>query len=283
MRFLICCCAVALAFFSTAPPVTAQQDQPTTGNLLGDARIIITSNKQDVRLWAHPPRVLVLTSDRFAIEELGRIRQRLEDAVNPSYGETLFGPWSFAEVDPDFAKGDFPIRFDTVKGGPSGGEVLLRLGPDQEYRTDIVIAVLDRQSLALMNGLWGYIPARWTRAQLKGSRASCYYSSRSLKGVRHVAYVSVLARSDQKYLADCLWEEVLHTLGPLVDAKGSAFFTFDDKPGISLLKRANDIALIRALYESGAKPGDNPEIVIRHLKTLLGDMLDLMPQGTGRN
>ncbi len=74
-------------------------------------------------------------------------------------------------------------------------------------------------------------------------------------------------------LEECLWEEILHALGPLQDAAGSPFFSFDDQADADgtqpfHVKRQNDILLIRSLYESGVAPGDSPEKVLEYLKAL---------------
>lgn len=140
----------------------------------------------------------------------------------------------------------------------------------EAHEIDIVAVVGDRKTVALFNTL-RRLPQSSARYQARGSQARCFYASQSSQGLRLGAYVSIIAGPDDEELEDCVWEEMLHTLGPLRDANGSAFFSFDntatleDRAG----RRANDLLLIRALYESGAGPGCDPEVVLEHLGQLL--------------
>lgn len=260
----------AIFFVVLGMPVLAQDNPPATGHILEDARLIITSDKNDVRLWAHPPRVVVIADDPFVLDELVKIRKTIEREVDPFYGKTVFGPWTYITLDPDFADNNDPLRFRMVKGGPAGREIALYFGKTKSYRTDIVIAVSNRPTIAVLNGLWG-MNRSYNRSQAQGGQARCFYDSFSKDGIRLGAYVSIVLPEDQDRTRDCIREEVLHTLGPLTDAKGTRYFTFDDKIGSDDTKRANDISLLKALYESEARPGDGPSKVIRHLKALLED------------
>lgn len=156
--------------------------------------------------------------------------------------------------------------------------VSVKFANGDNYAAGIVIAIADRQSLAVLNSLWGSAE-KLSRGQISGGPGGCYYSVRSNKSVRYGAYVSVLSGEDEESLEHCIWEETLHALGPLQDAKGSPFFSFDDTADEIADRRDNDILLIRALYESGPKPGDPPDEVIDHLaKIAPPDLLAIRPE-----
>lgn len=276
LAFFFRTCALILLPFSFA---VAEPDPASTGTILGDARLIITSNKGDVRLWAHPPKVLVL-SDKPVKELVLSVAAQIEEAVNSPFGEKLFGDIRFEEVPDDLGTGQDRIWSRVVRGGSSGYQVGLNLGNGFVHQTDILIVVADRPTVAIMNGLWG-LDGRNGRAQLQGGLSRCFYESSSRVGVRLAAYVSIFQPPDENLTKECLWEELLHTLGPLIDASGSSFFSFDDQADsksilsaeeqskVTKVKRANDLLLIRALYESGVEPGGSPDIVIDYLEKLL--------------
>jgi hypothetical protein len=271
MRNAVTFCWALFCFAVFSLPALAQEDPPSTGNMLGDARLIITSDKGDVRLWNHPPRVLMIASDPFVLGELAKIRETVNENVAVTFGPTFFGDWDVAVFDSEMAKGNHWLGMRTEKGGPSGRQIKALLGDAGTFYTDIVIAVGDRPTIAVLNGLWSRMPGHYTRAQMEGSKARCYYQSlTSDNNIRRSAYVSIVLPTSQDVVSECLWEEVLHTLGPLGDAVGSRFFTFDEQIGTTTNKRYNDILLIRALYESGAGPGGDPEIVIDYLDSLIG-------------
>lgn len=268
---------VAISLLGTI--ATAQSDVPTSGNLLEDARRIITSDKGDVRVWAHPPRMLVLSDDRTQ-RHVESIVGTLEAAIASPFGETFWGEILYHRVPQDIGAGQQRIWARMRKGGPSGHQVELNLGDDLVFTTDILLIVADRQTVAVLNGLWGLSP-KHSRAQLQGGMARCYYSSRSRNGMRLGAYVTIFQAPDPDFIEECLWEELLHSLGPLMDAEGSEFFSFDnqlDRQGNlpepeqnarTKRKRANDLALLRALYESGAGPGGSPDRVLEYLQQII--------------
>ncbi len=254
----------------------------TYDSLLKDARHIISSQKGDVRLWAHPPRILLIGPED-AEQHLRTIMAQVEASIISPFGDHFFGPLHIGVLPETFASGQHPLSLRIQKGGPSGGHVVLELGPTQtgtelRYETDIVIFVGSRRDVAMINGLWGMNP-KHNRAMLEGGKARCFYAARSSQGVRYGALVSIYPDETDALLEECLWEELLHALGPLQDADGTAFFSFDDRRDGSktslaqkrLIKqrRANDLLLLRALYESGAGPGGAPDTVLHHLDTLI--------------
>lgn len=262
-------CAILAAGLVSATGASAQSDPPTTNDIVQDARLIITSNKGEVRLWHHAPRVLVLTNNRKVWAEIERIRDILENAISAPYGDSLFGNVTFRPLPRAFGYGPQRLAMAMRKGGPSGHNVFVDLGDGQTHSVDLVIAVAPRPDIAVLNGLWGMTPNA-TRAQMSGGRARCFYASRSRGGVRLGAYVSIVANTGlAEDTAECLWEEILHAMGPLIDAKDTPFFTFDDRAGSSKFKRDNDVLLLRALYESGTAPGDGPEKAIARFQELL--------------
>ena len=132
----------------------------------------------------------------------------------------------------------------------------------------------------MVNGLWG-MSLNDNRAMLEGGISRCFYSARSRQGIRYGALISVFPEPEFARTEECLWEEIVHALGPLRDAEGSQFFSFDNESSYSVngivtpeqldqarQKQANDLLLLRALYESGVKPGDPPDDVLRYLDNL---------------
>lgn len=265
------------AMFAMPGPVSG--DPATTGTLLGDARVIVTSDKADIRIWDHPPRVLILADDQ-SVEILRAYIAMLNTIVSPTFGAALFGSVHAMAVPADIGAGDERLWVRMVKGGPSGAQISLNLGQGHRYVADILVVVADRPEIAMINGLWAMAPFR-TRSQLQGGPSRCFYESRSREGRLLGAYVSIVRPADREMLEECLWEELLHSLGPLSDAQGSTFFTFDNQVSwpqgtagqddIAARKKANDLTLIRALYESGAGPGGAPDQVIAYLDRILND------------
>ena len=251
------------------PFMSQAQDPPTTGTFLGDAGLIINSVKNDVRLWSHPPRVLVLYEGEDVSPLTEHVRKVVEDKINPFYGETFFGEWIYKKLPENLGAGSHKMLMRTLKGGPAGYELNVRLDDELFWKTDIVVAIAERPKIAILNAMWG-IPRKTNRAMVSGGRSNCYYSSQSRKGIRLSAYIAIARYEKYKGdLEECVWEEIIHSLGPLIDAKGSPYFSFDDQVGLSPEKRANDILLLKSLYESGARPGDPPDAVLEHLKKLM--------------
>ncbi|WP_092809790.1 DUF2927 domain-containing protein [Roseivivax marinus] len=246
-------------------PTTA--DPQTTGDLLEDARIIVTSDKDDVRLWAHPPRILVLHNEPAVVEVMRDIYQEVEEAVSSPFGDRFLGELIFASVPEGLGDGDAPMKIRMAKGGPSGAEVRVALSPEMDLRTDIVVVVADRPTVAMLNGLWG-VERKYTRRQMERARGGCFYEANSLNGVKFGAYIAIATPVGRDHLRLCVREEFLQVLGPLQDADGSPFFSFNNHLEASAEQESNDIALIRALYESGAGPGGSPDVVIDYLETL---------------
>lgn len=258
---------------------SAEADPETSGSLLGDAGIIIASEKNDVRLWVHPPRLLVF-GDQGVEQVVRDIVETIETAVDSPFGAEFFGEVRFEELPQGLGEGQRPLSMRIREGGPSGWNIHLNLGDDLVFQTDIVLVVADRPSVAMINGLWG-MSASDNRAMLEGGISRCFYSARSRNGVRYGALISVFPKPGSVRAEECLWEEIVHALGPLRDAEGSQFFSFDDE-SVSLMdltafeqrnldqrKRANDLLLLRALYESGVKPGDPPDVVLQYLENLI--------------
>ncbi|MGR3490688.1 MAG: DUF2927 domain-containing protein [Shimia sp.] len=255
------------------------QDPASTGDILEDARTIITSARGDVRLWAHPPRVLVFGSGTMHAMVTEMVA-RVNGAVAAPYGATLVGPVERAALPSDLGAGQDPMWLRLRRGGPGGTEIDINLGPSVRHQADIAIVVADRPSVAITNGLWGVEPSD-TRAQMQGGRGRCFYSARSKNGLRYGAYITVFAPNDMRFIEECLWEELLHALGPLTDATGTPHFSFDDTAdsfgelrGSDLTarmeaRRANDLLLLRALYESGIGPGGSPDQAVAYLARLL--------------
>jgi hypothetical protein len=259
---------LAIAIFCFAPYAISAEGPPTTGTLLGDARLIITSKKDDVRLWSHPPRVLVLYDGKDVSPRLENIRNVIEENVSPFYADKVFGAWTYSELSADFGEGSHRRHMRHVDGGPAGHELEVHLDEGRVWVTDIVIAMASRPKIALLNALWG-LERRNNRAMMRAGRANCSYHSNSRKGVRVSAYVTNVRYDHlERDIEECVLEELIHTLGPFIDAKGSSHFTFDDEVGLVPAKQANDILLLRSVYESGARPGDPPDAVLDHLKEL---------------
>lgn len=247
-------------------------DPPTTGDLIGDAKLIITSEKNDVRLWSRPPRVLVLYEGEDVSPRLENVRKVIEDNVSPFYGDKVFGSWTYSELPSDLGEGSHRMHMRYLKGGPTGFELEVHLDEDRVWVTDIVVAMASRPKIALLNALWA-LDRKNNRAMMRAGRSNCFYSSQSKKGVRISAYVTIVRYKHlDRDIEECVWEELIHTLGPLIDAKGSSFFTFDDEAGLLAEKQANDILLLKSLYESGARPGDPPDVVLDHLRGLTGTL-----------
>lgn len=272
--------AVLLSIYSGS---SSSQDNPHAhARLLEDAREIITSERNDVRLWAGAPRLLVVGDAEVELH-VRRIVDVIEQAIVSPFGDTFFGSVQFEQFPPFFGDGQGRLWVRIREGGPSGQQISLNLGQgDALLEAEIVVVVGDRVEVALMNGLWGLSP-RSNRAMLQGGTARCFYSVRSHEGTRHGAFVSIFDAQNPAFLEECLWEEILHALGPLQDVEGTPYFSFDDQasnvPGsmpqdqreLDTTRRANDLLLIRALYESGVRPGDPPDGVIEYLDGLIGD------------
>lgn len=273
--------SLSTLFVSTYPgPSNADTDPLVAEEILEHARRIITSEKDDVRLWAHPPRMLVF-GNATVHAQVQNIVNDIEQAVAPRFGERLFSEIRFGELPAQFAVGQQRLWMRLRRGGPSGRQVSLNFGSNHEsYETDIVVVVGSRTEVALVNGLWG-MPTKFNRAMLEGGRERCFYQALSKNGVRFGALVSIFPDGTPEQLDECLWEEILHALGPLQDVEGSPHFSFDDQASVYLellpsqrrqldaRKRANDLLLIRSLYESGTMPGDPPDQAIEYLKRLL--------------
>lgn len=237
----------------------------TIDAFLADARAIISSDENEIRLWTHPPRVLVISQDGRAAPHITEVRSAVEQNVTSPFGDTFFGAWQDVTLPQNWNDGPELLQFEQVDGGPAGRQVAVKLGTQEPIYTDIVIVIADRSTLARLNVLWG-VDAALTRKQATGKIATCFYTAKNRNGVTRGAYASIPSDLDADTLETCIWEEVLHTLGPRQDATGTPFFTFDDTLEISASKRENDILLIRALYESGANAGDAPDQVLIYLE-----------------
>ena len=264
---------VVLAFVSCAPLNTQTKpssaggaDPPSTGTLRGDAKLIITSDKNDVRLWDRPPRVLILSTDDRVETMMAAIREKIEGAVRSPFGGPFFSSWTYRKLTGPPELEAAPNYFYVAKDDELVAQIKLAYpkGVDEHY--DIVVLVGDRLTMSLYNSLWG-LDARASRRMAAGRQLSCHYSVISKHGVRLGAYAAVLATETDAILQACLWEEFLHTLGPLTDAKGTPYFSFNDNADDEGLQE-NDLLLIRALYESGAKPGDPPDKALDYLEQL---------------
>lgn len=263
---LLCSCQFGLA------------EPQTTGSLLGDARIIITSEKNDVRLWAHPPRLLVF-GDARAQQAVTDIVQTIEDAIESPFGPEFFGEIVFEDLPENLGHGQEPLSIRIREGGPSGWNIHVDLGDGVVWQTDILVVVADRPALAMINGLWGMSQTD-NRFMLQGGISRCFYAVRSRDGIRYGSLVSIFPEPTFERAQECLWEEILHALGPLQDAEGTSYFSFDDQSlfliempandriNLERYKRENDLLLLRALYESGVKPGDPPDVVLQYLENL---------------
>jgi len=266
--------ALLIGLFVWAGLPALAQDPPSTGNITQDARLIITSEKGDVRIWSHAPRVLIYapSAERPAI---AAVIDTIEAAVASPFGPTLFSAVTYRDLPQNLGADETLLRIAGRRGGPAEIEMEVDLG-DGKHTTDILIMVGNRRDVAVVNGLYGVSP-QTTRPQMRGGQARCFYNTRSRKGVRVMAYVTIVPFADAAETEECYWEEILHALGPLQDAEDTPFFSFDDRgdwqldlsPSEVAQRRANDMALIRALYESGVKPGDPPEVALDYFETLL--------------
>lgn len=269
MKALVTC--LFLLAQAVAPTgLLAQEDRPTTGDPLEDARLVVTSAGGEVRIWHKPPRVLVLADRQDVLTEIERIGNVLEDRIAPSYGPYLFESWTYASFPEDFGEVQ-NAEYSFVINARDSGEtyVQVNLGADVDEEVDLVIAVGSRSEIAVLNGLWG-LPLSYQRAQMSGRTWPCFYSSRSRNGERLGGFVSIVDQGQESNDLDvCLWEEILHSMGPLIDADGSEFYSFDEMPTQSLVKMENDILLLRSLYESGIERGDNADKAISYLRELL--------------
>ena len=241
--------------------------QDASDTFLADARSIISSDDNEIRLWTHPPRVLIISHDSRAARYLAEVRSALEQNVTSPFGETFFNEWEVFVLPRDWSDSPDQSQFEQVEGGPAGRQVAVKLGTAEPIHTDIVIVIADRSTLAQLNTLWGVNSAR-ARRQAEGDKSGCFYASWDKDGVTRGAYVSIPSDLEADKLSSCIWEEVLHTLGPRQDASETDFFSFDDTLEVSESKKANDILLIRALYESGASAGDAPDQVLTYLDSV---------------
>lgn len=246
---------------------TLADRRDTTDTFLVDARAILSSDKNEIRLWTHPPRVLVISQDGRAAPHITEVRSAVEQNVTSPFGDKFFSTWQDITLPQNWNDGPELLQFEQVDGGPAGRQVVVKLGTQEPIYTDIVIVIADRSTLARLNVLWG-VDAALTRKQATGKTATCFYTAKNRNGVTRGAYASIPSDLDADTLDTCIWEEVLHTLGPRQDATGTPFFTFDDTFEISNNKRENDILLIRALYESGANAGDTPDQVLTYLESI---------------
>ena len=159
---------------------SSQADPETSGSLLGDARLIITSEKNDVRLWAHQPRMLVIGGHRVE-QVIQEIVERVEANVESPFGSGFFGEIRYETLPQRFGEGQQALSVRIREGGPSGRNIHVNLGDGFVFQTDIIVIVADRPSIAMINGLWG-MSRRDNRAMLEGGKSRCFYSARSRDG-----------------------------------------------------------------------------------------------------
>ncbi|MEM1164581.1 MAG: hypothetical protein AAGJ28_26935, partial [Pseudomonadota bacterium] len=225
MAAALAACAVSAA--AGEPAGTSRADM-TTGTLIGDARKIITSDKGNVRLWTHAPRVLVLSTDARVADMVRTIGGIVDTTVAAGFGDGFFSRITARMIPQNWPAADAELSMRLSPGGPAGAEIEAKLGSLYDGPSDIVVAVGDRKTIALINTLWR-ADADGARYQAEGHPFGCFYSAHSRAGQRQAAFVSIVPPEDDKALYACLWEELLHTLGPLRDAHQTPFFSFNDR------------------------------------------------------
>lgn len=210
-----------------------------------DARTILDARRGKVLKWSYTPSIAVIHSGRFDFTYLDDVLDEIRTATQmdiPAVKRVDINALEF----PFVGASNFRL-LRGVRDNPKDRLGRLTLGRNRPITADIFIfhlPVLEGSYLNLLsvlsNGKAG-LPREYAE------KGACYFSMVGNEGRTQQARVFIGVNLTQKGQHDCIYEEVMQTMGLANDAEGTRHFTFD---GLAqYVDRTNDYLLLRALYD----------------------------------
>ena len=222
-------------------------------DILADARTILDAHQGKVLKWGYTPTIAVIHDGQFDFDYL-------DDVLTNIRRETKLDIVTAAVKRVDINQLEFPFvgnsNFRLLRGArsdPKDRLGRLTLGRNPPITADLFIfhvPVLEGSYFNLLsvlaNGKAG-LPRQYAEG------GHCYFSMVGNKGRTQQARVFIGTNLTKKGQQDCIYEEVMQTMGLANDAEGSSHFTFDGQVGFR--DRTNDYLLLRALYDPSIAHG----------------------------
>lgn len=227
---------------------------------LADAGVILNAKANTVKKWQYPPRIVVVHDrpvDRDAFAEVtGFIRN--------ATGLDMAMP-DFVELTADMLGDRFytASRYKPRKtlAGQMTTDLLIAGVEDISLTANVFIFVVSPQlaSHFMVLTAYGRSSANLPRAYVQGT-GPCYFNVLSNAQSIHFGTILIAPELAQEVNKECIYEEMVQSMGLMNDAQDSSFFTFDNLMGIK--PRAYDLRLLSALYDTQVSNGDGVDKVL---------------------
>lgn len=244
----------------SAPGVVAAEEKP----LYDQAVEILASERGTVRRWAYAPKLTVIHDGNPHREQIDGLVAMINAGIPgfPGIGATEF--FDLSQFNRRLA-GNTHFRMPAVDfDGIEGSIVRALFAGEEEAQNQVVTGSIFIFLTSLEDGItFGALTQstkRLSRQFAEGGDMRCYFNVMSKNDELRAGFIFINMDDAQTPIAECLYEELMQTLGLLNDSQGSSVFTFDNT-GIVREDREPDFQLLRALYSESVTPGDDAKKV----------------------
>lgn len=230
------------------------------GDDIKDARVILDAKNGTVKKWARPPKFTVVhdrpvNRDAFA-ETIAFIRTATGlEIADPEYV--------------DLAQAGLDDRFYSHSN--------YRLERRSKDHFDATLSIAAHNDITATSSMFIFMVAPRYASHLmvltgygRGSQGlerdyhrspnHCFYNTNSDANSILFGRILISSELDMTKQAQCIYEEMVQSMGLMNDAQDSAFFTFDNLTGDK--PRDYDLRLLSALYDTKVRNGDGVDKVL---------------------
>jgi len=251
--------AAAIAFCGISVDAQEALHLPLSDETRAEIHTILDAGEGQVRKWLEPPTIVVVYRN-------DRIPEMVNDAVAiiEEGRDNFFGYGEVTLLDLDDIDGDLFKRLDIGVRSNDLSFSWKTSGGILSVEGDIFVFALDLPEVLYVSALTR-IEGRFTQGIARRSEYSCYYNVWSRDDILRFAGVYIRSDGSENSLRDCLYEELIQSLGLLNDAEGTEVFTLNDARE-KIGKREADRTLLDALYAPSVVIGEATDSVIEYLE-----------------
>ena len=248
------------AFLGSIGWAAAETDPAVSADLPSERRDAITILSNDsggIRKWSHSPEVVVIYRDHDVKAQFEAVLEQIRTGAPNFVGFAGVSYFDLGTIEGDF-HGKILTRLQrTGEGDEERSTFGMRVAAGRDgvqiLSGNIFIFALDADELMLMGSLTS-ASASYVRRVERGLDPVCWYKSHSRSDTIQIAFVYIYDSPQFRHIKECLYEELIQSLGLLNDANCSPHFTLDDGLG-GFERRRNDLRLLDRLYDTQFPPG----------------------------
>jgi hypothetical protein len=225
---------------------------------------ILSSNSGTVRKWMYAPKITVIHDGDPQQDQINGLVELVNSRIPNFPGVNTIEFFDLSQYQRSLA-GNTHFRMRTTDFDGVEGSIVRALFQGEEEAQNILLTgnifiFLTGLENNILFGALTQSTERLSRQFAEGGDMRCYFNLMSKNDELRAGFIFINNRDAKTPIADCIYEELMQTLGLLNDSQGSSVFTFDNT-GDERENKEPDFRLLQALYSENVAAGDQAEKV----------------------